>query len=148
MSRMPYDQGQMPKRSSAEVTVGRGIAAILGGEKVLGRRVRSELELEDCVRRGLPLEVLDAMVERAVVKTDELYGWIIPRRTLAHRVRNKQNLSLEESNRISRVARIYALAVETFGNDDKARHWLRRPLRPLGGRTAMEMMETELGAHQ
>ncbi len=103
----------------------RGIAALLGGEKVLGRGVRSDLELEECVRRGLPIEVLDALLSRSIVDSRELYGWIIPRRTLAHRVKQKQRLSLEESNRISRVARIYALAVDTFGDDQKARRWLR-----------------------
>jgi putative toxin-antitoxin system antitoxin component (TIGR02293 family) len=126
----------------------KNIATVLGGEKVLGRGIRNEIEVEECVRQGLPLGVLDAILEREVLHSSELYEWIIPRRTLAHRVKKKQRLSLEESNRISRVARIYALAVETFGDDDKARHWLRRPLRPLSGRTAMRMLETELGAHQ
>jgi putative toxin-antitoxin system antitoxin component (TIGR02293 family) len=126
----------------------RNIAAILGGEKVLGRRVRSDLDVEDCVRSGLPLEVLGAMLDRAVVNSSELYGWIIPRRTMAHRIRKKQRLSLEESNRISRVARIYALALDTLGDDTKAQHWLRKSLRQLGGRTPMQMLETDLGAHQ
>ena len=124
------------------------IATVLGGEKVLGRHVRSDLELEECVRRGLPIEVLDAMLHRSVVDTGELYGWIIPRRNLAHRAKKKQRLSLEESNRVARVARIYALAVDTFGNEEKARRWLRKPLRQLAGRTAMRTLETELGAHQ
>jgi putative toxin-antitoxin system antitoxin component (TIGR02293 family) len=145
---MPYDQGQMPKRSSAEVTPARDLAAVLGGEKVLGRGIRNEFDVEECVRRGLPLEVLDAMIERSILNATELYGWIIPRRTLAHRIKKKQRLSLEESNRISRVARVYALAVDTFGNEEKARRWLRKPLRQLGRRTAMQMLETELGAHQ
>ncbi|HVN28179.1 MAG TPA: antitoxin Xre/MbcA/ParS toxin-binding domain-containing protein [Candidatus Binataceae bacterium] len=124
------------------------IATILGGEKVLGRGIRTELEVEGCIRRGLPVGVLDAILERSVLEAAEIYQWIIPRRTLAHRIKKKQRLSIEESDRVSRLARIYALAVETFGNEEKARHWLRRPLRPLGGRTAMEMMETELGGHQ
>jgi len=126
----------------------RNIAAVLGGQKVLGRGIRNEFDVEECVRHGLPLEVLDVMIERSVLDAAELFGWIIPRRTLAHRIKKKQRLSLEESNRISRVARVYALAVETFSNEDKARRWLRKPLRQLGRRTAMQMLETELGAHQ
>jgi putative toxin-antitoxin system antitoxin component (TIGR02293 family) len=126
----------------------RNIASVLGGERVLGQQVRSDLELEECVRGGLPIEVLDAMLDRSIVDAGELYGWIIPRRTLAHRVKKKQRLSLEESNRISRVARIYALTLDTFGNEEKARRWLRKPLRQLGGRTAMQLLETEPGAHQ
>ena len=57
-------------------------------------------------------------------------------------------MSLEESNRDARVARIYALAVETFGDAAKAQHWLAKPLRQLGGRTAMQMLHTDSGARE
>jgi putative toxin-antitoxin system antitoxin component (TIGR02293 family) len=124
------------------------IAQVLGGERVLGRAVRSQAQLEQCAREGFPLEVLRQLVEDQVVMPQELYGWIIPRRTLAHRQRRGQRLNLDESNRVSRVARIYALALETFRAPEKAKHWLRKSLRQFGGRTPMEMLETDLGTHQ
>lgn len=124
------------------------IAQVLGGARVLGREIRSDAQLEQCARQGFPVEVLHELVEHAVLSSAELYGWIIPRRTLAHRQQRKQRLSLEESNRVSRVARIYALALETFGEENKAKRWLRRPLRQFRGRTPMQMLETDLGAHQ
>jgi putative toxin-antitoxin system antitoxin component (TIGR02293 family) len=124
------------------------IAQVLGGEKVLGRKIHNEAQLEQCARDGFPLAVLHELVERAVLLPAELYAWIIPRRTLAHRQKRRQHLSLEESNRVSRVARIYALALETLGEDEKAKRWLRRPLTQFRGRTPMEMLETDLGAHQ
>lgn len=124
------------------------IAEVLGGERTLGRRIRTPLELEECAREGFPAEVIKALLENSVVSSRELYGWIVPRRTLAHRKKKHQRLSVDESNRVSRVARIYAHAVETFGDPDKAKRWLRKPLRQFGGRSAMEMLETELGAHQ
>ena len=124
------------------------VAEVLGGEKALGRRVRTLSQLEQCAREGFPPAAAKALVEHSVVESRELYGWIVPRRTLAHRVRRAERLSREESDRISRVARIYALAAEAFGDLDKARRWLRRPLRQFAGRTPMEMIETELGAAQ
>jgi putative toxin-antitoxin system antitoxin component (TIGR02293 family) len=124
------------------------IAELLGGERTLGRKIRTSLELEECARDGFPAEVAKALLEESVVSLRELYGWIVPRRTLAHRVKKRQRLSLDESNRVSRVARIYALAVETLGEREKANRWLRKPLRQFAGRTPMEMLETELGAHQ
>lgn len=124
------------------------IATVLGGEKVLGRSIRSETQLEQCAREGFPTAVVRELMEREVLLPAELYGWIIPRRTLAHRRMRNQRLSLEESSRVSRVARIYALALETLGDEHKAKRWLRRPLRQFRGRTPMEMLETDLGAHQ
>jgi putative toxin-antitoxin system antitoxin component (TIGR02293 family) len=124
------------------------IARVLGGEKVLGREIRTDVQLEECAREGFPVGVLQELIERAVILPGELYRWIIPRRTLAHRQKNQQRLSLEESNRVSRLARIYAMALETLGEDEKAKRWLRRPLRQFRGRTPMEMLETDLGAYQ
>ncbi len=124
------------------------IAEILGGERTLGRKIRTPLELEECAREGFPAGVVKALLEKSVVSSRELHLWIVPRRTLAHRMKKRQRLSLDESNRVSRVARIYALAVETLGDRDKANRWLRKPLRRFGGRTPMEMIETDLGANQ
>jgi putative toxin-antitoxin system antitoxin component (TIGR02293 family) len=124
------------------------VARVLGGEKVLGREIRTDVQLEQCAREGFPVGVLQELIERAVILPGELFAWVIPRRTLAHRQKNQQRLSREESNRVSRVVRIYALAVETLGDKAKAKHWLRRPLRQFSGRTPMEMLETDLGAHQ
>lgn len=47
-----------------------------------------------------------------------------------------------------RIARVSALAVKVFGNQDRATRWLRRPRREFGGISPLEMMETEAAARQ
>jgi putative toxin-antitoxin system antitoxin component (TIGR02293 family) len=144
---MPHNQRQMPRTSHGAAESVR-IAEVLGGERSLGRRIRTSLELEACAREGFPTDVVEALLEKSVVNSRELFGWIVPRRTLTHRLKKHQRLSVEESNRIARVARIYAQAAETFGDPDQAARWLRKPMRQFRGRTPMEMLETELGSHQ
>lgn len=124
------------------------VAKLLGGKEVLGRRVADELELESCAREGFPLGVLEVLQNKSVLSAEDVYKWIIPRRTLSHRLRKNQRLSLDESNRVSRVARIFAVAAETLGSDERAAEWLRKPLRQFAGRTPMEMLATDLGSHQ
>jgi putative toxin-antitoxin system antitoxin component (TIGR02293 family) len=124
------------------------VAAILGGERVLGRKVRSELELEKCARRGFPVGVIGALLARSILHPDELHDMVIPRRTLSHRNRKHERLSRDESNRVSRVARIFAAAVDTLGDEEKARRWLRKPMQRFDGRNPLEMLETDLGASQ
>jgi putative toxin-antitoxin system antitoxin component (TIGR02293 family) len=63
-------------------------------------------------------------------------------------LKKHQRLNLDESNRVSRIMRIFALAIETLGSDDRAKDWLRRPLRQFAGRTPLTMLATDLGAHQ
>jgi putative toxin-antitoxin system antitoxin component (TIGR02293 family) len=124
------------------------LAKLLGGEEILGHRIGHDLELEKCAREGFPVAVLRALQDTAGLSQDDVYGWIIPRRTLSHRLKKHQRLSLDESNRVSRITRIFALAAETLGGDERAKDWLRRPLRQFAGRTPLAMLTTDLGAHQ
>ena len=98
--------------------------------------------------RGFPLAVLQAPQDKAGLSQDDVYSSIIPRRTLSHRVKNHQRLSLDESNRVSRISRIFALAAETLGGDERAREWPHRPLRQFGNRRPFDMLATDLGDHQ
>lgn len=124
------------------------ITQVLVEKKYLAARFTARPNSNNAPEMDSPSPCLQELVERAVLLPAELYAWIIPRRTLAHQQKRRQHLSLEESNRVSRVAPIYALALETLGEEEKAKRWLRRPLRQFGGRTLMEMLETDLGAHQ
>ena len=44
------------------------------------------------------------------------------------------------------LLRIQTIAEETFGNANKARTWLRRPLSELNGETQLDFAQTEAGA--
>jgi putative toxin-antitoxin system antitoxin component (TIGR02293 family) len=120
----------------------------LGGKETLGRSILSERELEQCAREGFPVAVLQALQHAVGLSPDDVNGAIIPRRTLSHRLKKHQRLSLDESNRVSRISRIFALAVETLGSDERAREWLRRPLKQFDDRSPLEMLLTDLGSHQ
>jgi putative toxin-antitoxin system antitoxin component (TIGR02293 family) len=76
----------------------------------------------------------------------DVYRFILPQRTLAFRRAERKRLSPEESARVTRMAKVFALAEETFQNVVKARAWLRRPNRALSGRAPLDLMDTESGA--
>ncbi|TBR38565.1 DUF2384 domain-containing protein [Marinomonas agarivorans] len=73
-------------------------------------------------------------------------SWIIPKRTLSHRVAKKQRLTTEESAKLLRAAQIIALAEEVFNNSDKAHKWLDTPFSEFDNLTPNEYMKTEFGA--
>jgi putative toxin-antitoxin system antitoxin component (TIGR02293 family) len=122
------------------------IARWLGGTKVLRAGVRTELELVQVVRDGLPVEALDALVAQGGVTSAEAERLVLPRRTLAHRRARGQALSVDESDKLLRVARAVALAEETMQDAAKAHAWLRRPNRALGGERPLDLLATEGGA--
>jgi putative toxin-antitoxin system antitoxin component (TIGR02293 family) len=108
-------------------------------------RIESGEELASLVEKRLPATAVKALV-RGGLSDAEVYQLILPRRTLAHRIANHQPLSRDESDKAVRVARIAAMAEQTFGEPARAWRWLRKPKGRFDGRTPVEMLATEAGA--
>jgi putative toxin-antitoxin system antitoxin component (TIGR02293 family) len=123
------------------------VAEILGGEEVLYENVRSSADLQRVVKEGLPVRALDEAV-RYVAGSGRtarvLRDRLVPRATRARRTR----LSLPESERVERLARVMALAEQVWESRDDAREFLAQPHSMLEERSPLEMAETELGARR
>ncbi|ALL71361.1 antitoxin (plasmid) [Paraburkholderia caribensis MBA4] len=113
-------------------------------EQLLAIPLRNDADLADLARDGLPVDVIDRL-EAKGLKPDEL-AFTISRRTLIHRRRKGERLSIEDSDRVIRLARIMAQACTVFGNVEKAMGWLRNAQMRFASRTALEMTTTEHGA--
>ena len=50
------------------------------------------------------------------------------------------------SDTADRIARVTRAADETFGNPEKARAWLQRANRALGGSSPLDMLDSDDGA--
>lgn len=100
------------------------------------------------VEQGVPLPTLEEFAASAGFELKELLEVVIPARTLKHRRQRKEPLSLDESDRLARVARVYALAVRVFGNPEKARRWLTKPKVRFDEQTPLAMLRTDLGGRQ
>jgi putative toxin-antitoxin system antitoxin component (TIGR02293 family) len=96
-------------------------------------------------RVSVPASAVRALVASGLSDA-EVYGLIVPRRTLAHRRAKQELLSREESDKAARVARIMSLGEQTFGELDRAWRWMRKPKRRFQDRTPIEMLATEAGA--
>jgi putative toxin-antitoxin system antitoxin component (TIGR02293 family) len=84
------------------------------------------------VERGLPLTALDRVVH-SVAPTDNKFAFrIIARATLARRRKAwastkdkvEGRLSAEEGTRLARLAGVWAMAVEVWGNQEDARRFM------------------------
>jgi putative toxin-antitoxin system antitoxin component (TIGR02293 family) len=121
-----------------------GLYARLSG-KLGVRRIRSDRDLASLVEERLPVAAIQSLTQSGLTDA-EAYRLIVPRRTLAHRIARRQPLTREESDRAVRVARLTAMAEQTFGEPERAWRWLRKPKRRFDGRTPMEMLSSEAGA--
>ncbi len=103
----------------------------------------SDMDVVKLVHNRLPLSVIDRLLAEGVTKQE--IDMIAPPRTLAHRRANGESLTVEESDRAVRLARIVAQTESVFGNKDKAMAWLRQPMKRFEGETPIEMLATEVG---
>jgi putative toxin-antitoxin system antitoxin component (TIGR02293 family) len=107
--------------------------------------LRSDRDLARLVDERLPLASLESLATHGM-SDEEIYGLIVPRRTLVHRRSRHESLTHDESDRAVRIARMTSLAEETFGDDAKASRWLRKAKTRFEGRSPLEMLRTEAGA--
>jgi len=105
----------------------------------------SPMDLARSVSAGLPTKAL-IKVANAVSPTDAAFRHkMVPRATAA---RNKSGLlSPASSERVARVARVWAEAVSVWGGEDAARAFLFRPHAMLENQQPMIVaINSELGA--
>jgi putative toxin-antitoxin system antitoxin component (TIGR02293 family) len=122
------------------------VIAELGGEKTLGRTLRTSDDLQTAIREGFPQEVVGSVMNSAGLTLKQLSAALdLSPRSLQRR-RHTGNLARYESDRLYRLARIVALAKHYIGDEEAATRWLKRPNRALGGHVPIEVIDTELGA--
>lgn len=107
--------------------------------------LRSDRDLARLVDGRLSLASVESLSNHGI-SDEEIYDFIVPRRTLAHRKTRRESLTHDESDRAVRIVRITSLAEEVFGDDAKAGRWLRKPKSRFEGRSPLEMLRTEAGA--
>jgi putative toxin-antitoxin system antitoxin component (TIGR02293 family) len=77
---------------------------------------------------------------------DEIHALVVPKRTLARRLSDGEPLTVEETDKAVRLARVDRLAANVFGDVAKAHRWLRKPKKALRGETPLAYLATEAGA--
>jgi putative toxin-antitoxin system antitoxin component (TIGR02293 family) len=101
----------------------------------------------EATRRGFPVGSVDTLVKTGRLTPAEVDQTVIARKTLSHR-RKIGTLTAEQSDRLARVVRVVAAAEETFGSQEKAGRWLRRPTAALDGEAPLSLLDTSEGARE
>ena len=124
------------------------IVDVLGGPRVVGRKVHTLEDLARRLRKGLPYAALEAVMSSLDLPREVLAETLdVPPRTLARRKRERV-LRPDESDRLYRLARILARARSVLGDRAKAAGWLTRPNRALGGEVPLGMLDTDIGVQR
>ena len=122
---------------------------LLGGRKVLGSSIESELDAHELLRRGLPRAALSTLVENLhVISVDEASEALgVSVRTLQrHKHGPVVRLDVQQSGRAWRFAEILAKATRVLGSQEEAEQWLKRPAIGLDRQRPVDLLTTPAGA--
>lgn len=116
---------------------------------LVGLKDLDPIKIEKKVREGLRFESLERFQENTLFSTRDVAELVaIPPRTL-HRRKAQGRLDPDESDRLLRVTRVFARALELFDGDARAaRDWFHTPARGLDGREPIRLARTDLGSRE
>src|SRR5450432_4527005 len=100
------------------------------------------------VPAGLGVGELEALREQLDLSMDQLTAKLGLARATLQRRKATGRLTIDESARVVRFARMFGHAVHRFGGLDEARRGLKTPQRELGGAVPLDRAQTEDGARE
>ena len=125
------------------------VAQLLGGRRVLRRRLAHQLDVHEFLDRGLPRAALASLFEKIVLLHSEDFferGVGMNLRTFQRiKLAPGKPLSKEQSGRTWKFAEILAKATEVFGAQREAEAWLERPAMGLERRRPIDLLATPAG---
>jgi putative toxin-antitoxin system antitoxin component (TIGR02293 family) len=125
------------------------ITSLLGGYRVLGRRLNSDTSCVEAIREGLPFVSVSSAAEALGLSEEQVLTALrIPKRTAARRKAGNGRLSPTESERVLRLSRAIARATDVLGDRENAASWLLGINRALGGVTPLSLLDTDVGLQQ
>ena len=124
----------------------RSLAALLGVSKK--DEPVAPLDLADAVGKGLSVKTVGLLSDLIAPDDVNFRYRIVPKATLVRRQRAKGlRLSRDESERLARLARVWAFALDVWKSPASAQRFLREPHMLLRGRVPRELAaESEFGA--
>ncbi len=123
---------------------------VMGGARILGKRIRNQLDLADLIMRGLPRKSAQAVRARLNLTEQEFaHSLGVSPKTLQRQARAAvERLNPTQGDRLYRLARIIAFAEEVLEDPGRAHRWLQEPQRGLGNRRPLDLLQNEAGARE
>ena len=129
------------------MTTSTAIANVLGGKQTLRAEPRTLAAWQAVVSKGVPIASAEALKRRIDIGDEMLARLLgVSEKTLSRARAANARLDPVVSDRLLRVARISALAIEVLEGEAQAMHWLKRPQIGLGGSTPLSLLTTDVGS--
>jgi putative toxin-antitoxin system antitoxin component (TIGR02293 family) len=103
-------------------------------------------QIIELIRNGLPAQAVDYVAALLSLSRAAFLDAVkIPASTVERRLRSGELLTSDESDRVSRVAKVLRRAVEVLGDEAQGKAWMVDSISSLGGRTPLSLLDTMEG---
>jgi putative toxin-antitoxin system antitoxin component (TIGR02293 family) len=138
----------IPVTGGDQIVLLEHVSTLLGGRRVLGSMIESEMDAHELLHRGLPRAALSKLVDNLhVIQVDEATEALgMSVRTLQrHKNTPVVLLDVQQSGRTWKFAEILAKATRVLGSQEEAEQWLRRPAIGLDQKRPIDLLTTPAG---
>jgi len=116
---------------------------------LLGFRLSNPIEIVKRVEEGFRFQALERFQKNTQFPTNDLAEVVAIKLRTLHRRKEQGRLAPDESDRLLRVSRVFAKALELFeGDSSAARRWFYTPAKALGGERPIALARTDLGSRE
>lgn len=124
------------------------IVGILGGANKLKRDIRSEWDMDQLIREGIPYPAFKYFLAKFAPNDFVIEAFMGLESTSKKDIEEDFWLPSLASDRLYRLARLFIIAKRVLEDEKSGAEWLKRPQRGLGGRIPLEVAFTEIGAKE
>ena len=122
------------------------VARILGGQKVLGKRLQSRMDLVELGNRGLTKDAVSHLARHLSLSLKDMAALLPVTERSLQRYTSKHPLSPTVSEQVLQIAEAAARGTEVFGGRDRFLAWANQPNTALSGKTPLELLNSRFGA--
>jgi putative toxin-antitoxin system antitoxin component (TIGR02293 family) len=124
------------------------IIEILGISNITQEQDNSTLDYE-LIRKGLPIDAFKQVASYYHIPESRMASLVgVSERTISRLQKEHKPLNATGSDRLYRLARIAAHALEVFEDPNTVGNWLSRSNRALEGAAPVEVLDTDAGCEQ
>ena len=121
------------------------VARVLGGRKVLGKQIKSRMDMIELSKSGVTKDALAHLAKYMRFSTKQMAELLPVTERTIQRYSRKKHFSPTVSEQILQIAEVAARGRDVFGDMNRFLEWMNHPNRALGNRTPTSLLSSRFG---
>jgi putative toxin-antitoxin system antitoxin component (TIGR02293 family) len=123
-----------------------GVAEVLGGEKILRKKIQSRMDLVELSNKGLTKNALRHLAKFLSFTMGQMAALLPVTERTIQRYAPRKHFNRVVSEQILQIAEVAAKGAEVFEDRDKFLAWMDHPNRALADKTPLSLLNSRFGA--